>query len=82
MAITSHDFDNYWAKTETYKSIYTYVEMNFEWLKDKVMQLIATEKNDINPGNFQNIMTTLRSADDFFTLLVHLDYLTFGFYTN
>lgn len=46
------------------------------------MQLIATEKNDINPGNFQNIMTTLRSANDFFTLLVHLDYLTFGFYTN
>lgn len=56
--------------------------MNFDGLKDKVTQLIAGEKIVINPGKFQNDMTTLRSADDIFTLLVHLGYLTFNFYMH
>ena len=59
-----------------------YIEMNFDGLKDKVTRLIAGEKIEINPGKFQNDMTTLRSADDIFTLLVHLGYLTYDFYTN
>lgn len=44
--------------------------------------MIAGEKIKINPGKFQNDMTTLRSADDIFTLLVHLIYLTYDFYTK
>lgn len=59
-----------------------YIEMNFDGLKDKVTKLVAGEKIEINPGKFQNDMTTLRSSDDIFTLLVHLGYLTFDFYTN
>ena len=81
-AMTSHDFDNYWSKTENYNALKVYIEMNFDGLKDKVIQLIAGEKIKINPGKFQNDMTTLKSADDVFTLLVHLGYLTFDFYTN
>ncbi len=81
-AMTSHDFDNYWSKTENYNALKVYIEMNFDGLKDKVTQLIAGEKIKINPGKFQNDMTSLRSADDVFTLLVHLGYLTFDFYTN
>ena len=75
-------FNNYWTSTETYGALKVYVEMNFDGLKDKVTQLIAGEKIVINPGKFQNDMTTLRSADDIFTLLVHLGYLTYDFDTN
>lgn len=75
-------FNNYWTSTETYEALKVYIEMNFDGVKDKVTQLIAGEKIEINPGKFQNNMTTLRSADDVFTLLVHLGYLTFDFYTN
>lgn len=81
-AMTSHDFDNYWSKTENYNALKVYIEMNFDGLKDKVIKLIAGEKIEINPGKFQNDMTSLRSADDVFTLLVHLGYLTFDFYTK
>lgn len=80
--MTSHDFDNYWSKTENYNALKVYIEMNFDGLKDKVTQLIAGEKIKINSGKFQNDMTSLRSADDVFTLLVHLGHLTFDFYTN
>lgn len=82
MSMTGHDFDNYWTLTETYEALKVYIEMNFDGLKDKVTKLIAGEKVEINPGKFQNDMTTLRSADDVFTLLVHLGYLTYDFYTK
>ena len=82
MSMTGHDYDNYWTSTETYEALKIYIEMNFDGLKDKVTQLIAGEKIEINPGKFQNDMTTLRSADDIFTLLIHLGYLTYDFYTK
>lgn len=81
-AMMRKKFDNYWSKTETYEALQVYIEMNFDGLKDKVTQLIAGEKIEINPGKFQNDMTTFRSADDIFTLLVHLGYLTYDFYTK
>ncbi|MCM1231654.1 MAG: ATP-binding protein [Ruminococcus flavefaciens] len=81
-AINRRRFDNYWSKTENYESVRHYIEMNFDGLKDKVTQLIAGEKIEINPEKFQNDMTTFRSADDILTLLVHLGYLTFDFDTK
>ncbi len=81
-SILRGQFNNYWSSTETYESVRHYIEMNFDGLKDKITQLIAGEKIEINPGKFQNDMTTLRSADDIFTLLVHLGYLTYDFYTK
>lgn len=81
-SILRGQFNNYWTSTETYEALKIYIEMNFDGLKDKVTKLIAGEKIEINPGKFQNDMTTLRSADDIFTLLVHLGYLTYDFYTK
>lgn len=81
-SIKNHDFDNYWSKTETYESVRRYIEMDFDGLKDKVTQLVAGEKIEINPGKFHNDMTTFKSADDVFTLLVHFGYLTYDFYTK
>ena len=82
MSMTGHDYDNYWTSTETYEALKVYIEMNFDGLKDKIIQLIAGKTIEINPRKFQNDMTTLRSADDVFTLLVHLGYLTYDFYTK
>ena len=82
MSMTGHDYDSYWTSTETYEALKIYIEMNFEGLKDKIKELIAGERIEINPGKFQNDMTTFYSADDILTLLVHLGYLTFDFYTK
>lgn len=82
MSMTGGYFNNYWTSTETYEALKVYIEMDFDGLKDKVAQLISGGKIEINPEKFQNDMTTLKSADDVFTLLVHLGYLTFDFYTN
>lgn len=82
MAMMSHDFDNYWTKTETYESLKKYIQINSFGLKEIVKRLIAGEHLPMNPDKFQNDMTTFNSADDVLTLLVHLGYLTFDFDTK
>ncbi|MCD7833969.1 MAG: ATP-binding protein [Lachnospiraceae bacterium] len=69
-------FDSYWTKTETYEALKPYIQMDFDGLRMKVEQLIAGESVSVNPLKYQNDMTTLESADDVLTLLVHLGYLT------
>lgn len=75
-------FRNYWTQTETYQALSDYIQLNFDGLRDKITQMIAGGKVTINPGKFQNDMTTFHSADDVLTLLVHLGYLTFDFDTK
>ena len=70
-------FGNYWTSTETYEALKEHIMRNFDGLKDKVTLMIAGEKVGVNTAKFQNDMTSLNSADDVLTLLVHLGYLTF-----
>lgn len=82
MSMTGHDFDSYWTRTETYEALKVYIQMDYNGLKNAVIQMIAGEKVTINPAKFQNDMTTFKSADDVLTLLVHLGYLTYDFNTK
>lgn len=82
MSLLGHDFDSYWTKTETYEALKRYIQLDMYNLKELVTRLIAGESVRINPDKFQNDMTTLESADDVLTLLVHLGYLTYDFYNQ
>ena len=81
MSMTGHDYDNYWTSTETYRALKDYIMINFDGLKDKVSKLIAGEAVRVNTAKFQNDMTSLNSADDVLTLLIHLGYLSYDFFT-
>ena len=74
-SLLDHDFSNYWTSTETYESLKVYIDMNFDGLKDDIIKLLARKRVIINASKFQNDMTTFKSKDDVFTLLVHLGYL-------
>lgn len=76
-SILRDNFNNYWTKTETYEALKVYIQTDFDGLRDKIIRLISGEKVRINTDKFQNDMTTLHSADDVLTLLVHLGYLTY-----
>ncbi len=82
MSLLGHDFDSYWTKTETYEALRKYIQLDMYNLKALVTRLIAGESVPVNPDKFQNDMTTLESADDVLTLLVHLGYLTYDFYNQ
>jgi hypothetical protein len=82
MSMTGGYFNNYWTATETYEALKIYIQMNFDGLKEKVSELIAGGSVPVNPGKFQNDMTTFETADDVLTLLIHLGYLTFDMQTS
>lgn len=81
-SILRNSFNNYWTSTETYEALKEYIQKNFDGLKEKVSSMIAGEKVSVNTAKFQNDMTSLNSADDVLTLLVHLGYLTYNATSN
>ena len=66
---------NYWNMTESFEALQTYIDMNFEGLKDDILSMLAGEHIPVNTGNFTNDMTTFRDENDVLTLLIHLGYL-------
>ena len=77
-ALSRGRFDNYWTQTETYEALKIYIDMNYDGLKDAIIQLLAGENVPINPERFQNDMTTFASKDDVLTLMIHLGYLGYN----
>ena len=77
-SLSRGSFSNYWTSTETYEALKVYIQMNFDGLREKVVDMIAGEKISVNVEKFQNDMSTFNSADDVLTLLVHLGYLTYN----
>jgi len=75
-------FNNYWTSTETYEALKVYIEMNFDGLKDTIIELLAGQKAKIDTTTFTNDMVTFSSKDDVLTLLIHLGYLTYDIDTK
>lgn len=78
-ATLSGVYDSYWTRTETYEVLRHYIELNYDGLKDMVVEMLAGSHQRINTGKFSNDMTTFGNADDVLTLLVHLGYLAYDF---
>lgn len=68
---------NYWTQTETFEALRSYIEMDMDGLRSRIVRLVAGESIAIDATTFQNDMVTFASADDVLTLLVHLGYLTY-----
>lgn len=71
------EFQSYWTGTETYEALKVYIDMNFDGLKESIIEMLSNGHCKIDPSTFQNDMTTFQIKDDVLTLLVHLGYLTY-----
>lgn len=76
-ALDNEEFQNYWSQTETYEDLKMYIEMNFDGLKQKIVDMLGGGRCKIVTQSFQNDMTSFKSASDVLTLLVHLGYLAY-----
>ncbi|MBR1881218.1 MAG: AAA family ATPase [Prevotella sp.] len=68
---------SFWASTAAYDTVSHYIQMNYEGLKDDVVQMLAGGRCKVNPTKFQNDMSVIRSKDDVLTVLIHLGYLSY-----
>ena len=76
-AIDSGEFGNYWSRTETYESLMIYISMDFDGLRQLVVDLLGGQRRSIDVEAFQNDITSFKSADDVITLLIHMGYLAY-----
>ena len=71
------EFKSHWAQTETYEALKVYIDMNFDGLKEAIIEMLGGGRCKINTRKFQNDMTTFTTKDDVLTLLIHLGYLSY-----
>lgn len=74
-AVERRVLDSYWAKTETYEALRTYIDMDFDGLREALISMLGGQSVTADVSSFQNDLTSVRSRDDVLTLLVHLGYL-------
>lgn len=75
MAMDRHRYDSYWKNTSSFASINTFINMNYEGLKDDILKMLSGEKVYVNTDTFQNDLSTVGSKDEALTALIHLGYL-------
>lgn len=76
-AIDSGEFGNYWSQTETYESLLVYIAMDFDGLKQFIVNMLAGQTCSTDVYSFQNDLTSFNSSDDVLTLLIHMGYLAY-----
>ena len=81
-AIDRKKIDSYWGKTETYEQLKDYIDLNYSGMRDDIIRMLAQERVSVDVDSFQNDLTSIKSKDDVYTLLVHLGYLTYDLNTK
>ena len=76
-AISEEEFGSYWTTTGAYDSVITYIQMNFDGLKDDIIRMLAGEHVYVDTTEFRNDMRVVRSKNDVLTVLIHLGYLAY-----
>ena len=68
---------SFWASTGTFDTVAEYIQMNYEGLKDDIINMLTGGRCKVNPTKFQNDMSVIHGKDDVFTVLIHLGYLSY-----
>lgn len=77
-AIVHRSLDSYWKNTSAFDTINTYVLMDYEGLKEDVLQMLEGKKVEVNVNTFKNDLSEIYSKDDALTALIHLGYLAYN----
>ena len=77
-AIYSGRCRSFWASTGAFDTVADYIQMNYEGLKDDIINMLAGGRCEVDPTGFKNDMSVVHSKDDVLTVLIHLGYLSYN----
>ena len=74
-AISDGICQSYWSGTSSNEEVVRLINMDFDGVKNDILNLIEGDEVTFSCANFQNDMVTLKDKNDVFSLLVCLGYL-------
>ena len=74
-AVSDKKCKSYWSSTSSNKEVVRLINMNFDGIKNDILNLIAGAKIMFDYETFQNDMVSIENKDQLFSLLVCLGYL-------
>ncbi len=70
-----HEFKSYWSETASYETIVPLINMNYDGLKNAIIEMLSGTSTRVNTASFKNDITTIHNKDDVLTYMIHLGYL-------
>ena len=74
-AVTRNECIRYWSGTSSNEEFVRLINMDFDGIKEDIINLIEGDEVTFSCANFQNDMVTIKDKNDVFSLLVCLGYL-------
>ena len=68
-------FRSYWSETASYEAIVPFINMNYNGLKNAIIEILSGASIKVNTSAFKNDTVNIQSKDDVLTYLIHLGYL-------
>lgn len=69
------EFRSYWSETASYEAVVPLINMNYDGLKESIIEMLSGADIKVNTTTFKNDTADIRSKDDVLTYLIHLGYL-------
>lgn len=76
-AMLRGNFQSYWSQTGTYEVVVPLINMDFDGLKQAIIEMVSGSTVEVDTGTFQNDTVSFSSRDDVITYLIHLGYLAY-----
>ena len=77
MSCCAEIFQSYWSQTGTYEVVVPLINMDFDGLKQAIIEMVSGSTVEVDTGTFQNDTVSFSSRDDVITYLIHLGYLAY-----
>lgn len=76
-AINARECNSYWAATGAYDRVASYINLNYDGLRDDIINMLAGGRCYVDTTSFVNNIAVINSKNDVFTVLIHLGYLAY-----
>lgn len=72
------DFQSYWSSTGSYEAILPLINMDFDGLRESIIEMLSGASVEVGVTSFQNDTVSFENKDDILTYLIHLGYLAYN----
>jgi hypothetical protein len=78
LVTTGGKFNNYWSDTGSFTDVVLpYITMNFDGLKEYILELLKGEELELDDDTFQNDLISFKRKEDVIVFLIHLGYIAY-----